>query len=197
MIHQLNDLKRAIRPRDPGISGQLHGLGSTSGSLSPFHSYLSGGGGTGAGTGAGVLHSSGLHSPLGAGMGAGAGTLGGAGAGAAHSAASGAGGVLQWMHAPDWQAYIVFIDKWCEEIFYILGRGATLVTVDDEVVEEEDSPAARKRKKRYVYCFCVYLCVFFPVILLFSMLTFFLLFFSLNQKQCWTESSDRVGAVAG
>jgi hypothetical protein len=121
MIHQLNDLKRAIRPRERSEGG-LH---SMSGSTSPFVSYLD--------------HrrdrSQGHATPTG-------GTL----TPTSSLGSQGSSGFLKWMHAPEWTSYVTFLDKWCEEVFYILGRGATLVTAEEE---EEESPAARIRKKRF------------------------------------------------
>jgi hypothetical protein len=129
MIHQLNDLKRAIRPRD-----NAHGSGLSSvsgGSTSPFVSYLD-------------QRDRGHATPVG-------------GALTPTSSLMGGGNVsayLKWMHTPEWTSYVVFLDKWCEEIFYILGRGTTLVTAEEEV---EESPSARIRKKRSVFI-CIWFC---------------------------------------
>ena len=119
MIHQLNDLKRAIRPRDAAHNYSASSTGSTS----PFLSYLD-------------QRDRGHVTPLG---------------GLSSSSRDGASGAatsahLKWMHTPEWSSYVTFLDKWCEEIFYMLGRGATLVTAEEE--EEEESPSARIRKKR-------------------------------------------------
>ncbi len=121
MIHQLNDLKRAIRPRDAAHNYSASSTGSTS----PFLSYLD-------------QRDRGHVTPLG---------------GLSSSSSSGAttSAHLKWMHTAEWSSYVTFLDKWCEEIFYMLGRGATLVTAEEE--EEEESPSARIRKKRCVLYF--------------------------------------------
>lgn len=119
MIHQLNDLKRAIRPRD---SSSHSGLGSASGSTSPFVSYLD-------------HRDRGHATPLAGGTLTPSGSI----TGAANT------GFLKWVHTSEWMAYVAFIDKWCEEIYFILGRGTALVSADEE---EEESPAARIRRKR-------------------------------------------------
>ena len=62
----------------------------------------------------------------------------------------------------------------------MLGRGATLVTAEEEV--EEESPSARIRKKRYLRC------------LLYVLRLALLIFFSL---QNWTARAYRVGAESG
>jgi len=124
MIHQLNDLKRAIRPRD---AAHKEG-GAAAGSTSPFLTYLD-------------PRDRGHVTPM-----SGVSTT---------PAASAASSYLKWMHTPEWSHYVTFIDKWCEEIFYMLGRGATLVTAEEE--EEEESPSARIRKKRYLFlAFCLF-----------------------------------------
>lgn len=131
MIHQLNDLKRAIRPRDH--SGGGSSSSTVSGSTSPFVSYLD--------------HRDRLPmTPM-------AGTLTPTGSINSSSGGASSSAYLKWMHTAEWTSYVTFLDKWCEEIFYMLGRGATLVTAEQEEVEE--SPSARIRKKRYVYIVCI------------------------------------------
>jgi hypothetical protein len=121
MIHQLNDLKRAIRPRDHAHGA---GLSTVSGSTSPFVSYLD-------------QRDRGHATPVG----------GALTPTSSFTSAGSTSAYLKWMHTPEWTSYVVFLDKWCEEIFYILGRGTTLATAEEEV---EESPSARIRKKRLV-----------------------------------------------
>lgn len=163
MIHQLNDLKRAIRPRDHSAGGGTSGGGSSStvsGSTSPFVSYLD--------------HSRDRlpMTPITAGTLTPTSSIGGSSAGAGVSASTSTSAYLKWMHTAEWSSYVTFLDKWCEEIFYMLGRGATLVTAEQEEVEE--SPSARIRKKRYVF---VFLGVTFFLILYHGLMA--------NNISCW------------
>ena len=155
MIHQLNDLKRAIRPRETlqhTISSSAAAV--VSGSTSPFVSYLD-------------QQSS--RTPLGTGTLTPTSSFTSAGSNTSSGGSSNSS--IKWMYTTEWTQYVSFLDKWCEEIFYMLGRGATLETAEEE--EEEESPAARIRKKRFVRVIiivCVYLLLFLFILLLLSLL---------------------------
>jgi len=152
MIHQLNDLKRAVRSRETAATmrgvggvGMVAGGGVSSPAVAPG----------GNATPLGMLPSS---SPSFSSSSPRFGSTAAAGSGSSSSSGQQQQqqqqqqqllSLLRWMHTPDWLRYVHWLDKWCEEIFYLLGRAVALVSEEEEEEQPlEESPSWRLRKKR-------------------------------------------------
>ena len=134
MYHQLLDLRRLLRCKDPAAASG--GLLGNSSSLDLCQTL----GSIGEAGGASTPTSSLLGTPGGVGQQVGA--------------QLGQALQQQWQQGAQWIAYVHWLDKWCEEIFYMLGQRrffATSTAEDAEGQDMETEAEARRRRKRCVY----------------------------------------------